>query len=82
MKALFISCCLALLLLTGCGEDADTESEKTEYKENTDPTQGKVRVYGDNVYDFIVWKRCDGTTLVYFGDSGGVVPNSPECKKK
>lgn len=47
---------------------------------NTDPRAGVVRVWeGQSVF-----KRCDGTTLVYWGSSRGnapgPVPDSPECR--
>ena len=46
--------------------------------------RGVVRVFPDNnVFSF--YKRCDGTTLIYWfeGDRRGgltAVPDSPECK--
>lgn len=48
------------------------------------PKEGVVRVFPDNnVPSF--YKRCDGTTLIYWfeGDRRGgltAVPDSPECK--
>lgn len=48
------------------------------------PKEGVVRVFPDNnVFSF--YKRCDGTTLIYWfeGDRRGgltAVPDSPECK--
>lgn len=48
------------------------------------PKEGVVGVFPDNnVFSF--YKRCDGTTLIYWfeGDRRGgltAVPDSPECK--
>jgi len=44
-------------------------------KEPTDPRLGMV-----SIPNTLIYKICDGTTLVY--SKGGVVVNSPECEPK
>jgi hypothetical protein len=62
-----------LVTLMGCGGSAGYVDEP-EAPKNTDPRHGTVQLGDENIY-----KRCDGTTLVYFGNNQQIVVNSPEC---
>mgnify|MGYP000430693412 FL=1 len=71
-----------VIVLT-CGTVACNDpSQRGDASDN--PKEGVVRVFPDNnVPSF--YKRCDGTTLIYWfeGDRRGgltAVPDSPECK--
>ena len=71
-----------VIVLT-CGTVACNDpSQRGDASDN--PKEGVVRVFPDNnVFSF--YKRCDGTTLIYWfeGDRRGgltAVPDSPECK--
>lgn len=74
MKFRLLWCAAAFLsvLLTGCG-GSEGYVDEPDHK-NTDPRVGTVQLGDENIY-----KRCDGTTLVYFGNNQQIVVNSPEC---
>ena len=74
---------LAAFFVFTCGAVAcDDPFQRGDASDN--PKEGVVRVFPDNnVFSF--YKRCDGTTLIYWfeGDRRGgltAVPDSPECK--
>ena len=81
MKRVFIA--LVIVILCGTMAACDGVGALSQAPE-TDPRKGVVRVFPDNnVPSF--YKRCDGTTLIYWfeGDRRGglaAVPDSPECK--
>lgn len=74
---------LAVFFVFTCGAVAcDDPFQRGDASDN--PKEGVVKVFPDNnVPSF--YKRCDGTTLIYWfeGDRRGglaAVPDSPECK--
>ena len=79
---------VSVLLLSACGgsspEPTAEPSVPTAASMVTDPRAGVV-VISDNSRWGLLWKACDGPTLVYVWSNsykGGpaVVPNSPECR--
>lgn len=78
---------LAIGVLAGCGAppvDPGTQHTEAPVGGTTDPKQGWVRVWTPESTESYLYKRCDGTTLVYwpkdYRAGVAVVPNSPECK--
>ncbi len=73
-----------VLVLAACGSE-DSGSGLAQTADN--PRDGWVALPSvplANDTDIEIWKRCDGTTLVYVSDgayAGGIatVPDSPEC---
>jgi hypothetical protein len=61
--------------LTACGGGYVPEDETVV---NTNPQEGWVEIWEQGSD---VWKRCDGSTLLYYAIGGGLSdsPNSTEC---
>jgi hypothetical protein len=84
MRRLVLSSVAAatLALVAGCGTMSSSQS--SEPPPNTDPTKDWVQVWDTgNTGQQRLWKRCDGTTLIYWDRDyrAGVaaIANSPEC---
>ncbi len=79
--------------MTGCGSVADDETQGSASNStkvnNTNPQDGWVLVDSSDGRNRIIYKRCDGTVLLYRYDRGygrtsasglAVVADSPECQ--
>ncbi len=79
--------------MTGCGSVADDETQgsapSSTKVSNTNPQDGWVLVDSSGNKDRVIYKRCDGTVLLYSYDRGNArtsasglaaVADSSECQ--
>jgi len=89
--AAFSGLVIVSVLLTGCASGEMTSGYESDKITNTNPRNGWVEVQPyerDGIipeYEEGIYKKCDGTTLMYVNITSGpatsitTVPDSPEC---